>query len=153
VSFASGSQVASITADGRLTILAPGVVVVEAAMHGQQGQHQIGVPSAFDGFWSGIAANASLLDFEVEFGVVSSFQLPTTVRQACTRQVLHLQTGVIGSDNRFTLSLPGLPGLVTGTFTSPATMSGSYDEIPTIAGCPANTEGPVPASTFTASRQ
>jgi hypothetical protein len=153
ISFTSGNQVASITPEGRLTILAPGVVVVEAVMSGQQGLHQVSVPSAFDGVWSGTAATGSAVDFVVQFGVVSSFRLPNTLRQACSRQVLNLQTGVIAADNRFALGLPGLPSLVSGVFTSPTGMNGAYGEIPAIEGCSGGTEGPVPAAAFTAARQ
>jgi hypothetical protein len=152
VSSTSGDEVASITADGRLTIQSPGAIIVVASISGQQGQLDISVPSAFDGAWSGVTSTGGTVDFVVQYGVVSSFRLANTLRQACSRQLLNLQTAVIGADNRFALSHPGFPSLVTGAFAGPASMSGAYGDIPAFEGCPANSEGAVPSATFTASR-
>jgi hypothetical protein len=153
VSFPAGVQVASLTADGLLTVLAPGVAVVQASISGRAAQREIGVPSVYDGFWTGTTAGAAGIEFVVEYGVVSSFRFPTTIRQACTRQILSLQSGVIDADDRFSLSLPGSANVVTGTFANASTMSGAHGDIPTVAACVGETAGPIASSAFSATRK
>lgn len=149
----SGDQVATLTANGELTILAPGVAAVFASISGRQGRLDIGVPSEFDGIWSGLSTNGSAIEFVVQNGVVSSFRLPSTVRQACTRQVLSLQTAVIGDDDRFGIALGGSAGAVTGNFVSPTAMYGMHGDIATVSTCPPDAGGSVPAAAFTATRR
>lgn len=153
LSFPNGVATASITTTGRLLVTAPGPFTVSAEMGGGRGTRDVGVASVYDGVWSGTAPGTIGVEFVVRYGVVSAFRLPTTVRQACSRQALSLQSAVINAEHTFTISLPTLSNIVTGTFTSSGTMTGAFTEIPTIDGCTGIQEGPVPASTFSAVKQ
>ena len=118
-----------LTAAGRLTAIAPGIVRIDATMAGRTATYTVGIPSPFDGAWSGNDASGSEVQLTVEFGSVMTFALPRIVIPECTIRQFTATLNVPIVDDHFTAALLSPSGQVTGSFETPQLVTGTYGAI------------------------
>jgi hypothetical protein len=180
----SNPSVATIgSSSGLVTTVSSGETTISATAAGRTSTRtlRVGVSSPYDGRWSGVSAGANpsqgrtlTTSFEVIFGRVYSFELKlshafviasgTQLNCAFTLTAPAPTVSAIANDAFTTTAVPtagGTSSTVTGTFTSPTTLSGTHTAIsfgggPAVCGMigsigftPVTAVG---ASTFTASR-
>jgi hypothetical protein len=144
---ASPSSVATVDSTGVVTALAQGTIAVSATIAGRVGTTQIlaGVPSVYDGVWSGpvlsrdpTAPPAATVTFTVIYGTVTSLVLSdvkvgtcgtTSITVVGSQAVSSEQFVLMGQGSAQITDLTGirlLQGAVTisGAFTDPGAMSG-----------------------------
>jgi hypothetical protein len=130
----AASTVVTISPSGLLTAVAPGAFELAVTLGGAERIDRLGVRSIYDGLWLGTNNTTAHLPLQVEvrFGSVTAFRIPNIVIQACTTRQLDVAVSgpIVNDQFSFNFSVPSNPGTtVTGTFTSPTTMTGAYGSI------------------------
>jgi hypothetical protein len=133
---------ATISSTGLVSSVAAGNTVIAAAVAGRTAtlDLEVGAPSTHDGHWTGLSTTPAVgggtrtfpIEFDVVFGTVRAFRFSFTTEASATcaasATALSRETASI-VNNTFQLPLyptPGQPTSVSGTFTSPATMTGTH---------------------------
>lgn len=164
---------ATIDQSGLLTALISGTVTVYASMAGTSRQVDIllGVPSAYDGSWTGFAGN-SPVEFDVLFGAVRRWSIPSIPYPSFCESpppptFFTISVTATIANDAFAVPVPSASGggVIDGMFTSPTDASGSIPAItvPPFVLCTSTSSGhgvsqtstmaAFQAATFTATRR
>jgi hypothetical protein len=132
---------------GLVTSIASGYATIRASAAGRTTEKriQVGVPTVYDGHWSGVTAaaphgSAVQISFDVVMGQVKNFTARWSGNTPCgllSSSALGTEAGIVSNAFELTLAAP-TPGTIIATFTSQTQMTGVHTTFSfgSLATCP-----------------